>query len=126
MVNEMKALSSSYKGKKYLQITRSNDMNLEDVKTSRGKFIPFFNNLDIELVITDYRGVNFDAINAIDIYVLIKSFKDDFPQCKRLALVSGPAPQNLFQHFEKASAYYDIDLKVHPELEQAKAWLCNS
>ncbi len=124
MACDMKALSSSYKGKKFLQITRSEDINLEDIKNSRHHIVSLFEHLEIERVIVDYKDVNLSSTRAVDIYMLIKAFKDDFPLCRQIALVSPSAPDNLTQHFKNASEYYDIELKAHSELETAKAWLC--
>ncbi|MEH6471199.1 MAG: hypothetical protein V7752_08115 [Halopseudomonas sp.] len=120
----MKALTSSYRSNKYLQITRSNSINLEDIKESRRRIVPLFEATNIERLLSDYREVNFDSVRAVDIYVQLKDFKEDFPQCKWVALVHRSAPQNLLQHYKNASSYYGMELTVHTELEAAKDWLC--
>ncbi len=120
----MKALTSSYRSNKYLQITRSNEINLEDIKASRGRIASLLDTQDVERLLTDYREVSFDSIRAVDIYVQLKGFKDDFPQCRRVALVHRSAPLNLLQHYKNASSYYGMELTVHTELEAAKSWLC--
>ncbi len=120
----MKALTSSYKSKKYLQISRSSHLNLEDIKTSRRKIVPLFENFKIERLLYDCIDVRFDSVRAVDVYVQLKDFKDDFPQCKRVALVCRTAPDNLLQHYKNASSYYDMDLTVHADIGAAKEWLC--
>ncbi len=121
----MKALTSSYKNKKYLQITRSSHINLEEIKTSRRKIVPLFEGFKIERLLYDCIDVTFDSIRAVDVYVQLKDFKDDFPQCKRVALVCRSAPENLLQHYKRASSYYAMDLTVHTDFDTAKEWLCD-
>lgn len=121
----MKALSSTLDGKKYLQISRSDDLNLEEIRTSRRKILPLFESMKITRLLSDVRNVDFDGVNAVDIYVLIKDFLDDFPDCKRIALIADKAPSNLLHHYESASAYYGVELSIHGSLEEARAWLCS-
>lgn len=121
----MKALTSSHNGRKFLQISRSNALNIYELKTSRQKLLGLVVGGEIKRLLADCRNANFEGLRAVDVYILIKQFKRDFPNCQRIALLCQSAPEVTLQHYKNASNHYGIDLEVYSESMTAKDWLCS-
>ncbi|MEH6625700.1 MAG: hypothetical protein V7739_04600 [Motiliproteus sp.] len=122
----MKASTSTHNGKKYLHITRSSYTDLDDVKASRKNIIPLFQDLGIERFLSDCRNINFDDVSSIELDILAKDLKSDFPSCNKVAVLCEPDSLNLFQHYENLGANNNLDVQLYSELESAKSWLCES
>lgn len=120
----MKALSSTHEGRKYLYIARSFDTSVEGIRTSRDKILPLFDDAGIERVLFDYRKFSFERFSPVEIDILAKEFKVDFPACKWIALLCPPHALADYQQLQSACGRYDIELQLHCELELAKSWLC--
>jgi len=120
----MKALTSRYDSKKFLHISRSGEFNLENAKSSRKNLMPLLEGYTVERLLSDCRNVDFVDVRAVDIYVLLKELKDDFPNCRRMALLHKSIPANLLKHYQAGGERYDIEFSAHTELDEAKAWLC--
>lgn len=120
----MKALSSTHEGRKYLHIARSCDTSVEDIRASRDKILPLFDDAGIERVLFDYREFSFERFSLVEIDTLAKEFKVDFPTCKWVALLCQPHALADYQQLQSSCGRYGIELELHSELESAKSWLC--
>lgn len=125
----MKALSSTHGGRKYLRIARSSDIgveetSVEEIRASRDKILPLFDDAGIERVLFDYRKFSFERFSSSEIDTLAKEFKVDFPFCKWIALLCPSHTLSDYQQLQRSFGRYSIELQLHSELESAKSWLC--
>lgn len=114
------------KTKRFLQVTRSGDFNLDKMRASKHEIEPLLRREEIERIMADYREVNFEGFRLIDIDTLAIYLNDDLPSCKRIAFIcQSRIIKSLFNHFENVCNCYGIETQLFATPEPAATWLCN-
>lgn len=109
---------------RYVLVTHTGALLTADMVHARSKSLPLYDGCDRTLV--DFRSANLSRISVLELDDLGRSFRQEVPGCRRMAIVSGLKTGTFFYtHLVNLLKINGVAAEMFIDISVAKAWLLN-